>query len=430
MGEEDWQEVPAKAKRGGGGGIGGNSTAGARGGYAGSQPRPASSQSAGSDKRVMVSGLTQSTNERMLAAALKSRGRIDEVTIVREANGASRGFGFVTFGESAAAATAARDGVQIDGKLCSVKIARPRGEEVFRSRATSAAADTAGGESGAGKELIDFVNRHEFSKGLRDVLLSSDQKAAVRVVRQLDATGGYITEPMIYAELAKAARSGLSFELEQRVHDWVQSLPLDVETKDKVQSVLLGQRSEEIEYILDQGRNSAFGSNICKKDNPPVYMMGIIKRYRRDQQQGFVSNFCQRFGFGPETESKLNQLTAEKSRRLLQSWNPASGGSQRQLQQQFLITLEQSLKERQQFEQDRWRRGQQEVSAVASHARIMEDWSNSEEEDDDEETEEAGNQMGASFSQGRCRVSSGLLAWCELALCVCSPAAERHWRGY
>eukprot|EP00931_Biecheleriopsis_adriatica_P100619 TRINITY_DN75898_c0_g1_i1.p1 TRINITY_DN75898_c0_g1~~TRINITY_DN75898_c0_g1_i1.p1 ORF type:complete len:1263 (+),score=280.61 TRINITY_DN75898_c0_g1_i1:395-3790(+) len=270
---------------------------------------------------------------------------------------------------------AVRNGARIDGKQCSVRHSRPKGE-----RRDAAAGNTSASGQGGVKEISDFLNRHELSANIRAALFGADTKVALRTVRQVEATGGYISERLIHSVLAKVARSALSFELEQRANDWVETLQLDQATKDRVQSVLLGQRPEEIEKLLQEGQNYWFTSQLCRKQNPATWLLSCVKKYRRDEQLDMVSEFCARFNFTADTESKLNELTAERARRLIQNWNP-SGGSQHQMQRRFLIELEQALVERRQFEEEKLRSTQM-VSAVASHARIMEDWSHQDEDED------------------------------------------------
>ncbi|CAE8684737.1 unnamed protein product [Polarella glacialis] len=109
---------------------------------------------------------------------------------------------------------------------------------------------------------------------MRQALLRTDQKTALRVVRQLEATGGNIQERVVYSELGKAARSSLSSDLEWRISDWVSELDLDTDMKERVQNVLLGQRAEEIEHILEQGRNKWWTSALCKKETPQFFLLG------------------------------------------------------------------------------------------------------------------------------------------------------------
>ncbi|RMG15144.1 MAG: RNA-binding protein [Deltaproteobacteria bacterium] len=80
-------------------------------------------------KKLFVGGLAWATNDDGLRAAFERFGEITEATVITERDtGRSRGFGFVTFADAAAAdeAMSAMDGQQIDGRTVNVNEARER----------------------------------------------------------------------------------------------------------------------------------------------------------------------------------------------------------------------------------------------------------------------------------------------------------------
>lgn len=80
-------------------------------------------------KKLFVGGLAWATNDEGLRAAFERFGEVTEATVITERDtGRSRGFGFVTFADAAAAdeAMSAMDGQQIDGRTVNVNEARER----------------------------------------------------------------------------------------------------------------------------------------------------------------------------------------------------------------------------------------------------------------------------------------------------------------
>jgi cold-inducible RNA-binding protein len=79
--------------------------------------------------KLFVGGLSWGTDDDSLRAAFESFGTITDVKVITDREtGRSRGFGFVTFdsNDSAAAAIAALDGTQIDGRAVRVNEAQAR----------------------------------------------------------------------------------------------------------------------------------------------------------------------------------------------------------------------------------------------------------------------------------------------------------------
>lgn len=80
-------------------------------------------------KRLFVGGLSWDTNEAALRTAFESFGEIADCTVVIDREtGKSRGFGFVSFSDDAAAdsAIAAMDGASLDGRTIRVNEAHER----------------------------------------------------------------------------------------------------------------------------------------------------------------------------------------------------------------------------------------------------------------------------------------------------------------
>ncbi len=80
-------------------------------------------------KKLFVGGLAWATNDEGLRAAFERFGEVTEATVITERDtGRSRGFGFVTFADAAAAdeAMSAMDGQQIQARTVTVNEARER----------------------------------------------------------------------------------------------------------------------------------------------------------------------------------------------------------------------------------------------------------------------------------------------------------------
>lgn len=321
-----------------------------------------------------MQGLTLSTTDGLLLSSLKHCGRIEEARVCRTQDGESRGFAFVLFAEAGAAAMAVREGgVRIDGKLCQARLARPR-EELAGSEHMSA--------GGAAHEIQTFITRHEISGRLRSCLLRADPMIALRVVRSIESCNKGFSEALVHAELQKLASTQLDPEMEARVRDWAWDLDLSSDFYERIVGMLLAQRPDEIEHALLLGQTAHFRSELRKKDNPVGWLFAKVQHYRRRQTLGDIEAFCQRFGFDSTTEQQLGELSAERARRLMQGWQPAGPGTQRDRQNGFLVLLNQALKERKNFQQDH---KQGHMSAVASHARIIEEWSDGEDGEEGQE---------------------------------------------
>lgn len=79
--------------------------------------------------KLFVGGLAWATTDDGLRAAFEPFGQVTEAKVVTDqATGRSRGFGFVTFADDAAAAKAKAEmnGQQVDGRSITVDYPRPR----------------------------------------------------------------------------------------------------------------------------------------------------------------------------------------------------------------------------------------------------------------------------------------------------------------
>ncbi|MAD60371.1 MAG: RNA-binding protein [Myxococcales bacterium] len=88
-------------------------------------------------KKLFVGGLAWATKDDSLFAAFSQFGEVTEAKVILERDtGRSRGFGFVTFADGAAAddAVANMDGKELDGRAIKVNEAqdRPRNNGGFR----------------------------------------------------------------------------------------------------------------------------------------------------------------------------------------------------------------------------------------------------------------------------------------------------------
>lgn len=80
-------------------------------------------------QKLYVGGLNSATDDSRLHGAFAEYGEITEAVVITQGDsGASRGFGFVTFADDAAAdkAIAARHSTELDGNTIVVNVARPR----------------------------------------------------------------------------------------------------------------------------------------------------------------------------------------------------------------------------------------------------------------------------------------------------------------
>jgi len=157
------------------------------------------------------------------------------------------------------------------------------------------------------------------------------------------------------------------------------------ELRDRVQSMLLAQRPDEIEHVLKIGQEPNFIAKLRGTENPSMWLHSHVRAYRRAQTNEHIATFCNRFGFDSGTERHLCELPVERARRLMQSWSPAGPGSQAQRQHEFLTILAQSLQD------NRIKRASRapQISMVANHARILEEWSDASDDDDDQDFGEA-----------------------------------------
>jgi len=339
-------------------------------------------------RKIFVNGLTLPTTDGMLKSAFRHCGTVEQATIGRNERGTSRGFGFVVFQDAGAAEMAAREGaVKIDGKLCPV---RPYTLDGLGASAGGPGSSDAGGSSSeARREVNEFLIRNEASEKVRAALGSVDPRTALRVIKMLESNHDWsYREPVVLTELQKVAMTRLSKELEQRIANFVQSTCLSDEWQQRLESILLGQRPDEIEYVLDAvDHNFRFSQDLTKKADPAAWVMGIVRSYKRQRTLNDINQFCERFGFDCVAADQLSQLTSECARRLMLSWSPVGRGSQRQIQEEFQVRLHQAVKARSVYQQER---AKQELSAVASHAEIIKEWSDSE-GDNEEEYEDWGD---------------------------------------
>ena len=80
-------------------------------------------------KRLFVGGLAWGTDEFALRAAFERFGEVKDAAVITDAqSGRSRGFGFVTFNETADAERALEemDGTELDGRRIAVNVAQER----------------------------------------------------------------------------------------------------------------------------------------------------------------------------------------------------------------------------------------------------------------------------------------------------------------
>ena len=80
-------------------------------------------------KKLFVGSLSWNTDDRGLREAFAPHGEITEATVVADRDtGRSRGFGFVTFADDAAAdkAVAALNGTELDGRTIKVDVAEAK----------------------------------------------------------------------------------------------------------------------------------------------------------------------------------------------------------------------------------------------------------------------------------------------------------------
>eukprot|EP00927_Polykrikos_kofoidii_P034799 TRINITY_DN29440_c0_g1_i1.p1 TRINITY_DN29440_c0_g1~~TRINITY_DN29440_c0_g1_i1.p1 ORF type:complete len:1197 (-),score=231.02 TRINITY_DN29440_c0_g1_i1:162-3674(-) len=275
---------------------------------------------------------------------------------------------------------AAREGgIRVDGKLCMARMSRPHHEVIQQSSASGRIKYSDGGTIAEAKaEVLAFINRHEIAGGARVALTRSDPKLALRVLRGIESTNRGFTEGLVHAELQKVSRSELSPELEGKVSGFVADTGLSPVWQDRLESVLLAQRPEEIEHVLDSASNRWFKNELCSKDNPSTWLLAQVHKFRKARTLGDIQIFCERFGFPDDIRCQMEEVTAGRARRLIQAWQPAARGSQKDRQNDFLSLLSQALKETR-VERETNKR---QVSAVASHARIIQEWSDEDEEVD------------------------------------------------
>ncbi len=79
--------------------------------------------------KLFVGGLSWGTDDQALREAFETFGTVTEAKVISDRDtGRSRGFGFVTFTESDAAAAAieARDGTELDGRNIRVNLAQDK----------------------------------------------------------------------------------------------------------------------------------------------------------------------------------------------------------------------------------------------------------------------------------------------------------------
>jgi hypothetical protein len=271
---------------------------------------------------------------------------------------------------------AVREGaVRIDGKLCTVS-------HCNKVSSTSSGGDNtcdAATAAEARTEVQNFITRHELGATAAAVLLRADPKTALRVVRGLIASHSKISDSLVHAELKRVVGSSLSKELERRVSEFVGGIGLSDDSREKVLSMFLAQRPEDIEQVLVVSQRRGWVNEILSKDNPSLWLLSQFNRLRREQARDDIQAFTTRFNFGDDVRQQLCELSCERARRLMKSWNPSGPGMQRQLQKEFIDSLAESLHDyRWQRERRRHEASSSESGAIGSHARILQEWSDEE----------------------------------------------------
>ncbi len=80
------------------------------------------------NKKLFVGNINWKASEKDLETIFWEYGDLEEVVLVKDENGRSKGFGFITFTseESASKALSELDGLEIDGRPIFVNEARPQ----------------------------------------------------------------------------------------------------------------------------------------------------------------------------------------------------------------------------------------------------------------------------------------------------------------
>eukprot|EP00929_Paragymnodinium_shiwhaense_P091056 TRINITY_DN51102_c0_g1_i2.p1 TRINITY_DN51102_c0_g1~~TRINITY_DN51102_c0_g1_i2.p1 ORF type:complete len:1212 (+),score=347.18 TRINITY_DN51102_c0_g1_i2:229-3864(+) len=321
--------------------------------------------------------MTASTNDGDLRRAMRVFGSISDAEICRDyTDGSCTGTGFVIYNEARNAVMAVRhDGVVIDSKLCRV-----------RSAAKSVPGASAGGRSTttddsslaeARAEVNRFITQNELSGAPKFALQGCDPKAALHVVRNISQHKTHITglPGLVLTQVREVSKSFLDDEVEDRINDWTSRLSLGKEQRDGIGSMLIAQRPEEIDYILDQANKSKqFVVKLCSMQNPASWLLSRIKLNRNDKTQAIIENFCRRFNLPPDSEENLKTISSEAARRLMQNWEPAARTSQ----MERFLAFDRKLKEALDTHRQRAFARASKVTAAA-HSTVMEEWS--EEED-------------------------------------------------
>eukprot|EP00928_Gymnodinium_smaydae_P070449 TRINITY_DN5427_c0_g7_i1.p1 TRINITY_DN5427_c0_g7~~TRINITY_DN5427_c0_g7_i1.p1 ORF type:complete len:1364 (-),score=277.05 TRINITY_DN5427_c0_g7_i1:83-3754(-) len=272
-------------------------------------------------------------------------------------------------------AQAAKDnkhGFRIDKKLCGVREYIPNCDYNSAPSNLPPTADVK-------FEIQAFLARHEAGQGLRSALTQVNPSVAVRLIRSLEAENNFVySEKIVLAELQKVAKNWLTPDVERRLKDHVQAMHFTACDKERLISALLGQRQGEVEYLLDQLRLDYFRFELERSADPTACALRHVRKFRRQQANVEIRDFCQNYGFDDTVQMQLRELTAERGRRLMSGWNSQA----RNAHADFLVLLSTALKEHQRFLGER---NMRESCAVASHARIILDWSEDEDDDDEEE---------------------------------------------
>ena len=104
-------------------------------------------------KKLFVGGLSWDTGDDGLRAAFSVHGEVTEAKVITDRDtGRSRGFGFVTFSDAAAADAAidALNGSQLDGRSLNVNEAQDRGDRGDRGGRGGGGGGRGGGGGGRG----------------------------------------------------------------------------------------------------------------------------------------------------------------------------------------------------------------------------------------------------------------------------------------
>jgi len=93
--------------------------------------------------KLFIGGISRHTTTKQLQDHFSQYGRVIDCVAMKEPNGRSRGFGYVTFNSQAAAHSCLKEPQKIDGRLVDMKLAVPEGADQKNAKAKESAANTA-----------------------------------------------------------------------------------------------------------------------------------------------------------------------------------------------------------------------------------------------------------------------------------------------